>query len=105
MHFLPSRQGLDGRPPLPTAVDATGVLRHSLNVLEKDMSGPLATLFQRVTQGVYVVGVAHGEVRNAFTAAWVMQVSFEPLLLALSINPHHSSYRLLKEAGAFTSTY
>ena len=102
MHFLPSRQGLDGRPPLPTAVDATGVLRHSLNVLEKDMIGPLATLFQRVTQGVYVVGVAHGEVRNAFTAAWVMQVSFEPLLLALSINPQHSSYGLLKGGGAFS---
>jgi flavin reductase (DIM6/NTAB) family NADH-FMN oxidoreductase RutF len=66
------------------------------------MSGSIAALFQRLTQGVYVVGVAHGEVRNAFTAAWVMQVSFEPLLLALSINPHHSSYRLLKEARAFS---
>ena len=51
------------------------------------MSGSVAALFQRLTQGVYVVGVAHGEVRNAFTAAWVMQVSFDPLLLALSINP------------------
>ena len=60
------------------------------------MSGSIAALFQRLTQGVYVVGVAHGEVRNAFTAAWVMQVSFDPLLLALSINPHHSSYGLLK---------
>ena len=49
-----------------------------------------------------MVGVAHGEVRNAFTAAWVMQVSFDPLLLALSINPHHSSYRLLKEGRAFS---
>ena len=29
--------------------------------------------------------------------AWVMQVSFDPLLLTLSINPHHSSYRQLKE--------
>jgi flavin reductase (DIM6/NTAB) family NADH-FMN oxidoreductase RutF len=66
------------------------------------MSTSIAALFQRLTQGVYVVGVAHGEVRNAFTAAWVMQVSFDPLLLALSINPHHSSYRLLKEAGAFS---
>ena len=56
------------------------------------MSDSVAALFQRLTQGVYVVGVAHGEVRNAFTAAWVMQVSFDPLLLALSINPHHSSY-------------
>ena len=66
------------------------------------MSGSIAALFQRLTQGVYVVGVAHGKVRNAFTAAWVMQVSFDPLLLALSINPHHSSYRLLKEGRAFS---
>ena len=66
------------------------------------MSGSIAALFQRLTQGVYVVGVAHGEVRNAFTAAWVMQVSFDPLLLALSINPHHSSYGLLREGRAFS---
>ena len=66
------------------------------------MSDSIAALFQRLTQGVYVVGVAHGEVRNAFTAAWVMQVSFDPLLLALSINPHHSSYGLLKEGRAFS---
>jgi flavin reductase (DIM6/NTAB) family NADH-FMN oxidoreductase RutF len=32
----------------------------------------------------------------------VMQVSFDPLLLALSINPHHSSYGLLKEGRAFS---
>jgi flavin reductase (DIM6/NTAB) family NADH-FMN oxidoreductase RutF len=69
---------------------------------EKQMSDSLAALFQRLTQGVYVVGVAYGEARNAFTAAWVMQVSFNPLLLALSIDPHHSSYRLLKEGRAFS---
>jgi flavin reductase (DIM6/NTAB) family NADH-FMN oxidoreductase RutF len=66
------------------------------------MTESLATLFQRLTQGVYVVGVAHEEVRNAFTAAWIMQVSFDPLLLALSINPQHSSYGLLKGGGAFS---
>ena len=66
------------------------------------MSGSVAALFQRLTQGVYVVGVAHGQVRNAFTAAWVMQVSFDPLLLALSINPHHSSYGLLRDGRAFS---
>jgi flavin reductase (DIM6/NTAB) family NADH-FMN oxidoreductase RutF len=59
-------------------------------------------LFKRLTQGIYVIGVARGEVRNAFTAAWVMQVSFDPLLLALSINPQHSSYRLLKEGRTFS---
>src|SRR4029453_6193951 len=69
--------------------------------MESCMSGPIAALFKRLTQGVYVVGVVHGEVRNAFTAAWVMQVSFDPLLLALSINPRHSSYGLLKAGRAF----
>ena len=66
------------------------------------MSDSIAALFQRLTLGVYVVGVAHGEARNAFTAAWVMQVSFNPLLLALSIDPQHSSYHLLKEGRAFS---
>jgi flavin reductase (DIM6/NTAB) family NADH-FMN oxidoreductase RutF len=66
------------------------------------MSDGIAALFQRLTQGVYVVGVAHREIRNAFTAAWVMQVSFDPLLLALSINPRHSSFGLLKQGRVFS---
>lgn len=66
------------------------------------MGDTIAELFQRLTKGVYVVGVAHGEVRNAFTAAWVMQVSFDPLLLAVSIHPHHLSYGLLKQSRAFS---
>jgi flavin reductase (DIM6/NTAB) family NADH-FMN oxidoreductase RutF len=66
------------------------------------MSASIAALFQRLTEGVYVVGVAHGKARNAFTAAWVMQVSYNPLLLALSINPNHSSYSLLKEGRSFS---
>jgi flavin reductase (DIM6/NTAB) family NADH-FMN oxidoreductase RutF len=66
------------------------------------MSDSTAALFQRLTQGVYVVGVANGDAHNAFTAAWVMQVSFDPLLLALSINPQHSSYALLKLGRAFS---
>ncbi|MGH6837215.1 MAG: flavin reductase family protein [Methylocella sp.] len=66
------------------------------------MSGSIATLFKSLTTGVYVIGVAHGEVRNAFAAAFVMQVSYDPLLLALSINSRHSSYGLLKQGGAFS---
>ena len=66
------------------------------------MGSSIADLFNRVTLGVYVVGVARGETRNAFTAAFVMQASYDPLLLALSINPNHSSYRLLTEGRAFS---
>jgi flavin reductase (DIM6/NTAB) family NADH-FMN oxidoreductase RutF len=57
---------------------------------------------QYLSQGVYVIGVAAGEGRNAFTAAWVMQASFKPLLLAISINPHHYSYKLLEAGGICT---
>ena len=42
-------------------------------------------LFRRLSTGVYVVGVAAGERRNAFTAAWLTQVSFDPLLVAGTI--------------------
>jgi flavin reductase (DIM6/NTAB) family NADH-FMN oxidoreductase RutF len=61
----------------------------------------VADLFRRLTTGVYVVGVAKGERRNAFTAAWLIQVSFDPLLLALSVNPEHASYPLLVGGGGF----
>lgn len=62
----------------------------------------ISELFHRLTAGVYVVGVAAGEKRDGFTAAWVMQASFDPLLLALSINPGNASYRLLHAGGGFT---
>lgn len=62
----------------------------------------LAELFRRLTLGVYVVGVADGGRRDGFTAAWVMQVSFDPLLLALSVNPRNASYPLLHAGGGFT---
>ncbi len=66
------------------------------------MSQSISDLFKRLTQGVYLIGVADGESRNAFTAAWVMQISFDPLLLALSISPEHASFALLEKGGAFS---
>ncbi|HUQ79683.1 MAG TPA: flavin reductase family protein [Gemmatimonadaceae bacterium] len=59
-------------------------------------------LFRRLSSGVYVICVADGERRDAFTAAWLMHVSYDPLLLALSINPHHASYPILQASGVFT---
>ncbi|MGZ5013807.1 MAG: flavin reductase family protein [Methylobacter sp.] len=59
-------------------------------------------LVKQISLGVYVIGVGKGERQNAFTAACVMQVSFDPLLLAISINPKHYSYQLLQESGVCT---
>jgi flavin reductase (DIM6/NTAB) family NADH-FMN oxidoreductase RutF len=62
----------------------------------------LAELFRRITLGVYVIGTAAGNRRDAFTAAWLMQVSFDPLMLALSVNPQNASRELLHAGGGFT---
>lgn len=62
----------------------------------------IGALFNKMTHGVYVIGVAHGREQNAFTAAWVMQVSFDPPMLAFSINPEHYSYSLLKAGKVCT---
>ncbi len=61
-----------------------------------------ADLFRRLTTGVYVIGTAHRGRTNAFTAAWLTPVSFNPLLLALSINPEGASYPMVRESGVFS---
>jgi flavin reductase (DIM6/NTAB) family NADH-FMN oxidoreductase RutF len=58
-------------------------------------------LFRRITTGVYVIGAAHGGRRGAFTAAWVVQASYRPLLLAVSVNPQNAAHELLKASGGF----
>jgi flavin reductase (DIM6/NTAB) family NADH-FMN oxidoreductase RutF len=62
----------------------------------------IATLLRQLTHGVYVVGVRDDSRVNAFTASWVMQVSFNPLLVGLSINPQHSSWAILERGRVFS---
>ncbi len=66
------------------------------------MKKDLALLFQQLTQGVYVIGVVDADQYNTFTAAWVMQVSFNPPIVAISINPNHSSYAMIKNSKVFS---
>lgn len=66
------------------------------------MSVNVAEWIKRITTGVYVVGATADQKQNAFTAAWVMPASFQPLLLAVSINPQHSSYAMIKAGGVFS---
>ncbi|MDD2724131.1 MAG: flavin reductase family protein [Methylovulum sp.] len=66
------------------------------------MMTQLPELFKNINTGVYIIGVSDGGHHHAFTAAWVMQVSFNPPLLAISINPHNYSYQLLQAGGICT---
>jgi flavin reductase (DIM6/NTAB) family NADH-FMN oxidoreductase RutF len=68
------------------------------------IQNPVKRLFMTLTQGVYVIGVADADVRNAFTASSVMQVSLQPPMLALAVNPGNASWPLLLAGGIFAVT-
>ncbi len=59
------------------------------------------TVLRQFTYGLYAVGVARGEERNMFTANWLTQVSFEPPLLALSVENDSHSISMILETGVF----
>lgn len=53
------------------------------------------------TYGLYAISVEADGSRNAFTANWVSQVSFDPPLLALSIENDSASLPLIRSARRF----
>lgn len=56
---------------------------------------------RRLTTGVYVVSAAHRGAADAFTAAWVTQVSFDPLVVAVSVNPGNATWPLVRDGRRF----
>jgi flavin reductase (DIM6/NTAB) family NADH-FMN oxidoreductase RutF len=78
-------------------------MTHLSEQVSLDPAGKKAVL-RMVTYGLYAVGVAHGEDRNMFTANWLTQVSFEPPLVALSVENDSHSIGLLRESGVFAGS-
>jgi flavin reductase (DIM6/NTAB) family NADH-FMN oxidoreductase RutF len=58
-------------------------------------------LCRRLTTGVYVITASHRGASDGFTAAWVMQVSFDPLLVVVSVNPHNATWPLIRDGRRF----
>jgi flavin reductase (DIM6/NTAB) family NADH-FMN oxidoreductase RutF len=54
-----------------------------------------------ISHGVYVITVRSKEKINGMTAAWVSQVSLQPLMLMVSIAPARYTHGLIKESGYF----
>lgn len=52
--------------------------------------------------GLYVLGSCAGDRRNGMTASWVMQVSFEPKLVAVSVEKDALTNELVAEGGSFS---
>ena len=58
-----------------------------------------------IVHGVYVIGVRDGEKRNAFTATWVTQVSFEPPLVAAAIRKESVSLQMIESSRLFAINF
>ena len=56
----------------------------------------------KMPTGLYVIGSRAGERRNLMTANWVLQVSFDPKLIAVSIEAHAVTHMLVREGRTFT---
>lgn len=54
-----------------------------------------------ITSGVTVVTAAAGKRSGGMSAAWITQVSFNPVLLAVAIAPQRNTYGLIKSSGVF----
>ncbi|MCC7490831.1 MAG: flavin reductase family protein [Fimbriimonadaceae bacterium] len=58
-----------------------------------------------VPYGLYAVTCGQGDQANGFTASWLTQCSFDPPLLVLGVQPHTTSYQLIKEGGCFVVNF
>ena len=58
----------------------------------------------KMPSGLYVLGSRAGERRNGMTVNWVTQVSFDPKLVAVSVEHEAFTHELLVEGGVFAST-
>ncbi len=59
------------------------------------------TILRHVSYGLYAVTAAHAGDRGVFTANWLTQVSFEPPLVAVSVELDSSTLPLIRSSGVF----
>jgi flavin reductase (DIM6/NTAB) family NADH-FMN oxidoreductase RutF len=63
---------------------------------------PIVETLEMFPYGLYIIGSRGSDNINGMMADWVMQVSFEPRLVAVSLERKSTTLRNLRETGAFT---
>ena len=58
-------------------------------------------ILRAFTYGLYAVSAGHNGERGIFTANWLSQVSFDPPLVALSVERDSSTLALIRASGRF----
>lgn len=57
--------------------------------------------FDYLVQGVYIVSTEFENQMAGLTAAWVMQSSFRPAMIAVSLGPTRRTAELIEKSGKF----
>jgi flavin reductase (DIM6/NTAB) family NADH-FMN oxidoreductase RutF len=63
---------------------------------------PIVETLELFPYGLYIIGSRGSDNINGMMADWVMQVSFEPRLVAVSLERNSTTLRNVRETGAFT---
>ncbi len=63
---------------------------------------PIARVIDEMPYGLYIVGSHMGDEVNGMMADWVMQVSFQPRLVAVAFENDARTLRNIREHGEFT---
>lgn len=92
---LDPTHGLRGCLPRVGAI-APSAVSPSLNTDAKK------TLLRKIPHGVFICGVAEGELVNGFTASWVTQGSFEPPLVVMAVRADSTSNGIIQRTGRFS---
>jgi len=71
---------------------------------EPGMTDPIRAVLDAFPYGLYAIGVADGERRNAFTANWLTQVSADPPLVVVAVESDAPSLELARAGAAFSVT-
>jgi len=59
-------------------------------------------LLRKIPHGLFICGVAEGDVVNGFTASWVTQGSFEPPLVVMAVKADSTSNGMIQRTGRFS---
>jgi flavin reductase (DIM6/NTAB) family NADH-FMN oxidoreductase RutF len=63
---------------------------------------PIVETLELLSYGLYIIGSRGSDNINGMMADWVMQVSFEPRLVAVSLERNSTTLRNLRETGVFS---
>src|SRR4051794_11434933 len=63
---------------------------------------PIVETLEVLPYGLYIIGSRGSDNINGMMADWVMQVSFEPRLIACSLERSATTLRNLRETGVFS---